>query len=61
MVQHAENAKNVVDGIAIATTLGTLMELLPSVSAALSIIWLLIRIWETDTVQGWIKKDAKHE
>ena len=61
MVQHTENAKNVVDGIAIATTLGTLMEVLPSVSAALSIVWLLIRIWETDTVQGWIKKDAKHE
>jgi len=55
------NAKHVVDGIAVATTLGTLMEYLPAISAGLSIIWLAIRIWETDTVQSWMKKDAKHE
>jgi glycerol-3-phosphate acyltransferase PlsY len=58
---NPDNTKHVVDGLAIATTLGTLMEVLPSVSALLSIIWLAIRIWETDTVQKLVKRDAKQQ
>jgi glycerol-3-phosphate acyltransferase PlsY len=57
-----QNTKSIVDGLAIATTLGTLMEILPSISALLSIIWLAIRIWETETVQKIVgKKDAEQQ
>jgi hypothetical protein len=47
----SESTKHVVDALSIATVLGTLVEFLPSIAAAFTIIWTAIRIWETDTVQ----------
>jgi hypothetical protein len=51
-----EEAKAAVDVIAVTTTVSTLMGWLPAVAAALSIIWTIIRIVETDTVQNLIHK-----
>ena len=48
-----EEAKAAVDVIAVTTTVSTLMGWLPAVAAALSIIWTVIRIFETDTVKDW--------
>lgn len=48
-----EEAKAAVDVIAVTTTVSTLMGWLPAVAAALSIIWTVIRIFETDTVKRW--------
>jgi len=42
--------------VSIATVLGTLVEMLPAVAAGLSIVWTLIRIYETATVQRWLGK-----
>ena len=54
---HISDAmKHVVDMVSIATVLGTLLEMLPAIAAGLSIIWTLIRIYETDTVQQWIHR-----
>jgi len=39
------------DGASILTVIGTLVEFLPAVSALLSIVWVAIRIYETDTVK----------
>ena len=50
-----EEAKAAVDVIAVTTTVSTLMGWLPAVAAALSIVWTVIRIVETDTVKGWFK------
>jgi hypothetical protein len=50
-----EHTKHVIDWTSIGIALGTLMQILPSIAAALSILWSLIRIYETKTVQGWIK------
>jgi hypothetical protein len=36
--------------------MGTLMSWLPSIAALFTIIWTAIRIYETKTVQGWLKK-----
>ena len=33
----------------------TLMGYLPAIAALLTIIWTIIRIWETDTVKGWVR------
>lgn len=63
IIEHvSEPAKHVVDALSILTVLGTLVDILPAVAALLSIIWSILRIYESKTVQGWLgKKDAKHE
>jgi len=43
--------KNVIDGGAMAVSLGSLFEFLPAIASLLSVIWLLLRILESDTVQ----------
>ena len=54
-----EASKHIIDALSIATVLGTLADMLPSIAALFTIIWTSIRIYETKTVQKWIgKKDA---
>lgn len=50
-----ESTKTVIDAASVATALATVLSWLPSVAALVSIVWGLIRIWETKTVQGWVK------
>jgi hypothetical protein len=58
----SEGSKHVLDGLSLITVLGTLMDWLPAVAALLSIIWTLLRIYESKTVQRWLgKKDAVNE
>ena len=57
MAQHTtEGVKHVVDGLSIVTVLGTLADILPALAALFSLVWSLIRIWETQTVQDWVKR-----
>lgn len=51
-ISHAEQLKHVGDAGAVAITVGTLADLLPAVAATLTIVWTLIRIYETQTVQS---------
>jgi len=53
-----ETIKSWVDLGAFMTLLGTLVDALPAFAALLTIIWTGIRIYETDTVQKWVHKDA---
>ena len=46
-----EPTKQVIDVISFGTVIGTVSAILPPVSALFTIIWVGIRIWETDTVQ----------
>jgi hypothetical protein len=46
-----EATKHIVDIVSVATVLGTLTDMLPSISALFTIVWVGIRIYETDTVQ----------
>lgn len=48
--------KHLTDFVAIGVTVGTIMKILPAVAAFLSIIWTMIRIYETKTVQKWLRK-----
>ena len=34
----------------------TLVEWLPALAAGLSVIWSLIRLWETATVKKWFRR-----
>ena len=49
-----EHTKHVIDWTSIGIVLGSLIQILPSIAAALSIVWTLIRIYETKTVQRWL-------
>ena len=53
MTQFTEDAKHLIDVLSIATVIGTLVEMLPSVAAIFTIVWTAIRIWETETVKRW--------
>lgn len=50
-----EHAKTIVDALSIATVVGTLAQVLPAMAALFSIVWSVIRICETKTVQSWVK------
>jgi hypothetical protein len=60
-----ETTKHVVDALSIMTVVGTLVEMLPSIAAIFTIVWTLIRIWETTTVQTLLgrkgTKDAEQQ
>ena len=56
---NVEHAKQVVDGISMATVVGALVDLLPAIAAVFTIVWTGIRIYETKTVQKWLGKDKK--
>lgn len=49
-----EHVKQLGDVISIGTVVGTIAGYLPAVAAAITIVWTLIRIYETETVQGWL-------
>lgn len=61
MTEHHETAKNVADALSIVTVVGTLMEVLPAVAALFTIVWTAIRIYETKTVQGLLRRGKKDE
>jgi len=48
--------KTPIDVTAGAVAFASVIELLPAVASVFTIIWLGIRIYETDTVQKWLKK-----
>jgi hypothetical protein len=48
-----ESTKHIVDALSIATVLGALVNVLPSIAALFTIVWTALRIWETETVKRW--------
>ena len=54
-----DHTKHVIDWTSIGVAFGSLVQILPSIAAALSIVWSIIRIYETKTVQGWLKRSKK--
>ena len=55
MTEHhaGDVSKMIFDGLSMVVVVGTLATWLPPIAALLSIIWTIIRIFETDTVRGW--------
>jgi hypothetical protein len=53
--EHLDEAsKHIIDALSVATVLGTLVDMLPSIAAVFTIVWTAIRIYETKTFQGWL-------
>jgi Flp pilus assembly protein protease CpaA len=59
------DVKTMTDGAAVVMGLGGFLgwmtPMVTLIGGVLTIVWLSIRIWETDTVQKLVKRDAKHE
>ena len=51
-----DQAKLTIHAISLTTLFGTLIDVLPAIAALITIVWTLIRIYETKTVQSFIKK-----
>jgi len=53
------------DGAAVVVGLGNFMgwvtPLVGLIGGILTIVWLILRIWETETVKNLVAKYAKHE
>jgi chromate transport protein ChrA len=56
MVDNHETAKTIGDVLSITTVVGTLAQVLPSIAALFTIVWTVIRIYETKTVQSWLRR-----
>ena len=56
------DAKTMVDGAAVVVGLGGFLgwmtPVVTLIGGVLTIVWMVIRIWETDNVQRWAYKDA---
>jgi hypothetical protein len=61
----AHDAKTMADGAAVVIGLGGFMgwmtPVVTLIGGILTIVWLGIRIYETETVKGLVAKYAKHE
>ena len=59
MIKHFndinEHTKSVLDWTSLGLAVGTLVQILPAVAALWTIGWYTIRIYETKTVQDWLK------
>jgi hypothetical protein len=51
----------IADVTAVSLVIGTWANMLPNIAALLSIVWLLIRIWESETVRGWRGKKGQSD
>lgn len=50
-----DQAKHVIDGLSVVTALAALAAWLPPLAALASLVWSVIRIFETETVRSWVK------
>jgi hypothetical protein len=57
----SEGVKVTGDILSVATVLGTLAQWLPAVAALFTVVWTVIRIYETKTVQGLLSKTKKED
>lgn len=51
--------KHVCDALSITVVVATLASWLPAIASGLSILWMGLRIYETKTVQGWLRRNKK--
>lgn len=52
----SESTKHAVDAVSVVTAVAALTAWLPPMAALASLVWSLIRIYETKTVQEWIAR-----
>ena len=55
-----ETTKSVIDLGSISLALMAILEAVPHLAAIASLAWALIRLYETKTVQGWLRKNNRN-
>jgi hypothetical protein len=58
---YSDTTKHLVDAASVVTVVGTITQYLPAVAALFTIVWTLIRIWETNTVQSFFGRKQSDE
>ena len=53
---HGEEIKHLADGASVGILVGSVTGYLPAISAGLTIVWMVLRILETETVKGIIAR-----
>lgn len=56
MNEHLDPIKHFLDALSVSAVIATLAGWLPAFAALASLVWTCLRIYETKTVQGWLKK-----
>jgi len=51
-----DQTKNLMDTASLVTMVGTLAGILPAIAAIFTIVWTSIRIYESNTVQKYLKR-----
>ena len=59
MNDHTETVKHVVDALSVGTAIATVLNWLPGIAALFTIVWTGIRIYESYTVQKFLKRRRK--
>ena len=59
MSVETESIKPLVDAVAVTTTASALVGWLPPIVAILTLVWTVIIIYETETVQRFVQKRKK--
>jgi hypothetical protein len=57
---HVKLLTHVADTISAGAILGTFVGLLPPLAAFVATIWYLVQIWESHTVQKWVRLHLRH-
>ena len=61
LISYTTNMPNsdkfVIDGLSIATTTAAVFNFLPAIATVFTIIWTVIRIYETATVQKLLRRN----
>lgn len=52
-MSHLAEHKNLIDAAAVGTLLASLADWLPAIATIFTIVWTLIRIWETKTFRAF--------
>lgn len=55
MDDYMDHIKHLLDGLSVATAIAAMAAWLPPLAALASLVWSGIRIYESRTVQGWLK------
>lgn len=61
MSHHLEQIKHVADAASITVWVGAMLQWLPAVAALVSIVWGVIRIYETHTIQTLLGKTHRRK
>ncbi len=55
--ENSEVVKGVADGVAVAGAVGVVIKILPVIASVFTILWLGVRLWESETVKKLTGRD----